>query len=72
MEPRKFNNYKANQRCGLWEFCFINTKMQELLVRIFVSADKIKLVIDSAMIVTTALFTFMHGGAFEAGIISVL
>ena len=52
---------------------FINTIMQELLVRGYLyQIIKTKHNIIAAMIVSTALFTFMHGGAFEAGVIPVL
>ena len=52
---------------------FINTIMQELLVRGYLyQMIKTKHNIIAATIVSTALFTFMHGGAFEAGIIPVL
>ena len=47
--------------------------MQELLVRGYLyQMIKTKHNIIAATIVSTALFTFMHGGAFEAGIIPVL
>ena len=70
----KIYNYKAISMLWLWVIsAFINTVMQELLVRGYLY-QMIKLNYNriAAMIVTTALFTFMHGGAFEAGIISVL
>ena len=52
---------------------FINVIMQELLVRGYIyQLLKNRLSLPVAVIVTTALFTFMHGGAFEAGIIPVL
>ncbi len=52
---------------------FINTIMQELLVRGYLyQMIKAKHNIIAATIISTALFTFMHGGAFEAGIIPVL
>ena len=51
----------------------INTIMQELLVRGYLyQMIKRNYNVVAAMVVTTALFTFMHGGAFEAGIVSVL
>lgn len=58
----------------LWIFsAFINTIMQELLVRGYLyQMIKAKHNIIAATIISTALFTFMHGGAFEAGIIPVL
>jgi membrane protease YdiL (CAAX protease family) len=52
---------------------FINVVMQELLVRGYIyQLLKQKYNLPAAVIVTTALFTFMHGGAFEAGIIPVI
>lgn len=52
---------------------FLNTIMQELLVRGYLY-QMIKTNYHSlpAAIVTTALFTFMHGGAFEAGVLPVM
>ena len=52
---------------------FINTIMQELLARgyIYQLLKKESNVLIAA-IVSTALFTFMHSGAFEAGFIPVL
>lgn len=52
---------------------FLNTIMQELLVRGYLyQMLKKKYNIISAIIVSTMLFTLLHGGAFEAGIIAVL
>lgn len=58
----------------LWIFSvFINTIMQELLVRGYLyQMLKTNYNVIVATIITTALFTFMHGGAFEAGIIPVM
>lgn len=58
----------------LWIFsALLNTIMQELLVRGYLyQMIKAKYHMAAAMIVSTALFTLMHGGAFEAGIIPVL
>ncbi|MEE8808271.1 MAG: CPBP family intramembrane glutamic endopeptidase [Lactimicrobium sp.] len=51
----------------------INVMMQELLVHGYIyQLLKTKYNLQSAVIVTTALFTLMHGGAFEAGILPVL
>lgn len=51
----------------------LNTIMQELLVRGYIyQAIKKEYGFIPAMIFTTALFTFCHGGALEAGIIPVL
>lgn len=52
---------------------FLNVVMQELLVRGYLyQMIKQKHNIVAAVIVTTILFTALHGGAFEAGIIPVL
>lgn len=58
----------------LWIFsALLNTIMQELLVRGYLyQMIKAKYHMAAATIVSTALFTLMHGGAFEAGIIPVL
>ena len=66
------NNYVS--MLWLWIIsAFINVVMQELLVRGYIyQLLKQKYNLPAAVIVTTALFTFMHGGAFEAGIIPVI
>lgn len=52
---------------------FLNVIMQELLVRGYLyQIFKQKHNIVAATIITTALFTLLHGGAFEAGVIPVL
>ena len=52
---------------------FLNVIMQELLVRGYLyQMIKQKYNIVAATIVTTALFTALHGGAFEAGAVPVL
>lgn len=52
---------------------FLNTIMQEMLVRGYLyQMIKSKYNIVAAVIVSTGLFTFAHGGAFEAGILPVL
>lgn len=52
---------------------FLNVFMQELLVRGYLyQMIKQKHNIVAATIVTTALFTVLHGGAFEAGVVPVL
>lgn len=52
---------------------FLNVIMQELLVRGYLyQMIKQKHNIAAAAIITTALFTALHGGAFEAGVIPVL
>lgn len=58
----------------IWIFAaFINGIMQELLVRGYIyQLLKAQYNMIVAMVVTTAIFTFLHGGAFEAGIIPVI
>lgn len=58
----------------LWMFsAFLNTVMQEMLVRGYLyQMLKSNYNITAAVIVSTGLFTFAHGGAFEAGILPVL
>ena len=52
---------------------FLNTIMQELLARGYLyQMIKKKHNVVLAIITTTCLFTLMHGGAFEAGVIAVL
>ena len=52
---------------------FINTIMQELLVRGYIyQLLKEEYNIMIATIISTLLFTFMHGGSFEAGPIAVV
>lgn len=52
---------------------FLNTIMQEMLVRGYLyQLIKANYNAIATAVVTTALFTLMHGGAFEAGIIPVL
>lgn len=52
---------------------FLNVIMQELLVRGYLyQMLKQKHNIVVATVITTALFTALHGGAFEAGVIPVL
>ena len=52
---------------------FINVVMQEMLVRGYIyQLLKTKYNLPLAIIVTTAMFTFLHGGAFEAGVIPVI
>ncbi len=66
----------TNQVNSLWIWviaAFLNTIMQELLVRGYIyQLVKKEYNIIPAIVVTTALFTFCHGGALEAGIIPVL
>lgn len=70
----KVENVNSVSVLWLWIFsAFINTIMQELLVRGYLyQMIKAKHNIIAATIVSTALFTFAHGGAFEAGLIPVL
>lgn len=58
----------------LWLFSvFLNTIMQEMLVRGYLyQMIKSNYNIVAAVIISTGLFTFAHGGAFEAGLIPVL
>ena len=52
---------------------FINVIMQELLVRGYIyRLLKKRYNLPLAVVVTTALFTLMHGGAFEAGVLPVI
>lgn len=52
---------------------FINVIMQELLVRGYLYQFlKERYNLLAAIIVTTVIFTLMHGGAFEAGVIPVI
>ena len=52
---------------------FINVVMQELLVHGFIyQLIRERYNLPAAVIVTTALFTLLHGGAFETGVIAVL
>ena len=52
---------------------FINVAMQELLVRGYIyQLLKEEYGLPAAAAATTILFTFMHGGAFEAGLIPVI
>ena len=52
---------------------FINATMQELLVRGYLyQMLKTEYNVIVATVITTALFTFMHGGAFQAGVVPVL
>lgn len=67
---------KRNEVSMLWLWilsAFINVVMQELLVRGYIyQLMKVRANLAVAVIVTTALFTFLHGGAFSAGIVPVL
>ncbi|WP_297281926.1 CPBP family intramembrane glutamic endopeptidase [uncultured Anaerococcus sp.] len=70
----EITNTKHVDMLYLWILsAFINTIMQELLARGYIyQLIKSKFSIRSATIVTTLVFTLMHGGAFEAGLIAIL
>ena len=65
-----------NQISMLWLWmlsAFLNTVMQEMLVRGYLyQMIKSNYNIVIAVIVSTGLFTFAHGGAFESGVLPVL
>ena len=65
-----------NEVSFLWLWilsAFLNVIMQELLVRGYIyQLLKERYNRPAAVIVATAIFTFMHGGAFEAGVIPVI
>ncbi|MGI6178038.1 MAG: CPBP family intramembrane glutamic endopeptidase [Eubacterium sp.] len=65
-----------NEVSKLWLWiisAFINVVLQELLARGYIyQLLKTKYNMPVTIIVTTALFTLMHGGAFEAGLLPVL
>lgn len=70
----KFEGYNQVSMLVIWLIAStLNVIMQELLVRGYLyQMIKQKHNVIAATIVTTALFTVMHGGAFEAGVIPVL
>ena len=59
---------------GLWILsAFINVAMQEMLVRGYIyQLLKTRYNLSVAIFVTTAIFTLLHGGVFEAGIVPVV
>lgn len=65
-----------NEVSFLWLWilsAFLNVIMQELLVRGYIyQLLKERYNLPAAVLVTTVIFTFMHGGAFEAGVIPVI
>lgn len=65
-----------NEISMLWLWiisAFINVIMQELLVRGYIyQLLKTEYNMPVTVIITTALFAFMHGGAFETGLLSIL
>lgn len=70
----QFNGTNSVELFPVWVLAvFLNVIMQELLVRGYLyQMLKQKHNIVAAAIVTTTLFTALHGGAFEAGAIPVL
>lgn len=66
--------YQQVPLLGLWILsALLNTIMQELLIRGYLyQLIKAQYSTAAAAIATTALFTFLHGGALEAGIIPTL
>lgn len=70
----KFEVNDHVQLLGVWiSACLLNVIMQELLVRGYLyQLLKHEHHVIAAAVVTTALFTLLHGGAFEAGVIAVL
>ena len=73
---RQLEIIEKNNVTLLWLWilsAFINVIMQELLVRGYLyQLLKKKYNLKLAIVVTTIIFTFLHGGAFEAGIIPVI
>ena len=67
---------EKNQIDNLWLWiisAFINVCMQELLIRGYLyQLIKERHNSIAAVFITSSLFTFIHGGAFEAGIIAVI
>lgn len=70
----RFDGSNRVSLLGLWFISvLLNVVMQELLVRGYLyQMLKQKSNIIIATIVTTGIFTLLHGGAFEAGVIPVL
>lgn len=69
-----FSGSNPISNLAVWLFaCFLNVIMQELLVRGYIyQLVKSKYNAAASIIVTTILFTALHGGAFEAGMVAVL
>ena len=67
---------EKNDIPSLWLWiisAFLNVIMQEFLVRGYIyQLLKTRYNLLTAVIFTTALFTFLHGGAFEAGVVPVI
>lgn len=70
----KFSSVNTVPLLWLWIIsAFFNVIMQELLVRGYLyQLIKQKYNMAAAIVFSTALFTLLHGGAFEAGILPVL
>lgn len=70
----RFNGVNEVPYLGVWVLSsLLNVIMQELLVRGYLyQLLKRNYSRMAALVATTALFTLLHGGAFEAGIIAVL
>lgn len=70
----RFESKNSVPFLALWILsAFLNVIMQELLVRGYMySLIKTNYGVAAAAVFTTALFTAMHGGAFEAGVLPVL
>ena len=73
---RQLEIIEKNNVTLLWLWilsAFINVIMQELLIRGYLyQLLKKKYNLKLAIVVTTIIFTFLHGGAFEAGVIPVI
>ena len=69
-----FNGVNSISLLPVWALAaFLNVIMQELLVRGYLyQMLKQKHSIVTAAVVTTALFSVLHDGAFEAGAIPIL
>lgn len=73
---KQFSVIEKNTIPSLWLWiisAFINVIMQELLVRGYIyQLLKARYSLRTAVILTTLLFTVLHVGAFEAGVIPVV
>ncbi|MDO5715771.1 MAG: type II CAAX endopeptidase family protein [Tissierellia bacterium] len=63
---------KVNHLAIWFTSLFLNTMMQELMFRGYLYQMLKKVDIKLGVFISTALFTFLHGGALEAGLIPVL
>ena len=70
----KIERYEPVPMLWLWFLSvFLNTVMQELLVRGYLyQMIKKNYHLSAAVLFTSCLFTLLHGGAFEAGLLPVL